>query len=380
MLLDGSKRPLRIMQLASTSEMGGAERMICFLVQTLPPDVVQSYVGCLLGSGELLERSAPYCSEVIHLRFTSFLSLRGSHNLYRFLKSNRIDILHTYGLRADTIGRLVGKLAGVPVVVSGIRSTDPWRKWYHTFLDRLTSPCVDLFISNSQAGKDAAIQREKFNTERIRVIYSGLPAQSDTSQPLPETVSNLPSSAYPVITVLANIREMKGHADILNAMPAILKKFPNTMLIFAGRDDSNGAIKKQALTLGVAEHILFPGYVRNTTALLEQSHIFCLPSHWEGLPVSIIEAMRAGLPIITTPVGGIPEMVTDRIECIMIPPGAPQRLADAVIELSSDTDFAQKLGSIARNRAHRMFSSETMVQNHISTYIELLDNKHEQKQ
>jgi glycosyltransferase involved in cell wall biosynthesis len=357
--------------------MGGTERMILFLVEHLDRKRFTPYVGCLQGGGVLLRRAEAAGVSAFHFGRPDGLSLAGIGKLVRFIREEKIDLVQTYGLRADTVGRLAAKLGGAPVVISSIRSIDPWRKWWHVWLDRLTSPLVDLFISNSEAGRQATIRREGFAPERIEVVYSGIPAREI---PFAQRTAirrqfGVPDNAYPVVGILANLREMKGHADVIEALPAILEKFPTAVFLFAGRDDSHGAIEELARRRGVAHAIRFLGYVEDTPSVLAASDIFLLPSHWEGLPASVLEAMHAGLPIVTTHVGGIPELVRHEKEALLIEPRNATMLAESLCRLASDRDLARRLAAAAQAHAQQDFSIEAMVRKTEAIYEALLRRK-----
>ncbi len=371
------RRPWRILQLASTSDMGGTERMILFLVEHIDKERFSPTVACLQGRGELLRRAEVLGVPGEHFGTTKGLSLRGIARLFRFLKREQFDLVQTYGLRADTVGRVLAKLSGVPVIVSSIRSIDPWRRWWHVWLDRLTAPLVDKFISNSEAGRQATIEREKFAPERIEVVYSGIPPREIPIEHRAEIRRSLgvADKAWPVIGILANLREMKGHRDVIEALPLILRDWPDTVFLFAGRDDSDGAIARLAEERGVAHAIRFLGYVEETPLLLAAMDIFMLPSQWEGLPASVVEAMHAGLPIITTSVGGIPELVRHEKEALLVEPGNPTALAAAVTRLAADPGLAKRLGEAAKRRAQECFSIETMVRRTAEIYEALLAKK-----
>lgn len=371
------RRPWRVLQLASTSDMGGTERMILFLVEHMDREQFTPYVGCLLGSGELIKRAAPHCSGVEHFGFKSFFSASGFIRLVDFIRTNQIDLVQCYGLRADTVGRLAAKVAGARVVVSSIRSIDPWRGRHHSMLDRLTAPLVNIFIANSDAGKQATVQREGFASARIRVIYGGIPAREIPRDRRDQIRRELGLSDHnnPVVGILANIRDMKGHRDVVHALPQILARRPNAVFLFAGRDDSNGEVKELAEELKVDHAIRFLGYVHETERLLAAMDIFMLPSHWEGLPASVLEAMHAGLPIITTPVGGIPELVRDNLEAVLVSPGKPDELAQAVVALAEDWPRRARLAKAAEKRAQTEFSLEQMVRRTEEVYLELLQKR-----
>lgn len=369
--------PHRILQLASFSTMGGTERMILFLVEAMDRARFESHVCCLIGNGDLIRRAEPICAGARHFQFHHPLDPRGIRALIRYLRDHRISLVHTYGLRADIAGRIAAKWAGVPVVFSGIRSIDPWRKWHHTLADRLTARAVDLWVSNSEAGRQATIAREKFPPDRIKVVYSGLPHREvprDRRNDIRRSLG-IEASAFPVVGILANIRDMKGHADVVRALPAILRECPGAVFLFAGRDDSQGAIAAQAAAAGVDHAIRFLGYRADTLPLLAAMDIFMLPSHWEGLPVSIIEAMHAALPVIATRVGGIPELITDGEDGLLIDAAQPAQLAAAVTRLTRDDTLRKSLAQAALARAQRDFSLQAMTSQMETLYAEWIGRK-----
>lgn len=351
--------------------------MILFLVESLDPAQFQPYAGALIGSGELVERAAPYCRATRHFRFRNALDPGGFLRLVRFIRQHEIDLVQTYGLRADTVGRLAARLGGASVVFSSIRSIDPWRKPHHTMLDRLTSSMVDLWVANSQAGRQATVTREKYPVGRIEVVYSGLSAREIPVAQRSELrlKYGLGPEDYPVIGVLANLRDMKGHCDIIKALPGIRDKLPRAIFLFAGRDDSEGRIAQLAVQYAVADSIRFLGYVRETHELLAIMDVFMLPSHWEGLPASVLEAMHAGLPIITTRVGGIPELVRDHQEALLIEPSDPAAIEHAVTAMTEDSELRDRLSTAAHSRAISEFSSAHMADRMQHLYLQWLNRK-----
>jgi L-malate glycosyltransferase len=369
--------PYRILQLASTSDMGGTERMVLFLAEALNKNLFETHVACLIGSGELLNRAAPHCKSVRHLQFRGLFDPQRFIHLIEYIREHRIELVQCYGLRADTAGRIAAKLGGARVIVSSIRSIDPWRRWSHTFIDRMTAPLVNFWISNSEAGKQACIKRERLPADKIHVVYGGIPSRDiprgDKDQIRRDL--NIEPDVFPVIGILANLRDMKGHRDIIQALPAILRLKPDCVFIFAGRDDSNGAIERMARETTVSHAIRFTGYVADTTRLLAVMDMFMLPSHWEGLPASILEAMHAALPIIATRVGGIPELVRNGEVALLIAAGQPDQIANAVIKLSSDWPLRARLAKAAEVRAQTVFSLEQMVHKTEDLYANALRPK-----
>jgi glycosyltransferase involved in cell wall biosynthesis len=225
-----------------------------------------------------------------------------------------------------------------------------------------------------EAARQATVQREGIRPDRISVVYIGVPPRDIPRERRDELREQLgiPDGAYPVVGILANLREMKGHRHAIAALPAILQQFPNTHYLFAGRDDSNGAVAQFARELNVQNHISAPGFVQNSAEALAALDVFLLPSDWEGTPVSILEAMQAGVPVIATRVGGIPELVRDNQEGVLIEPKQPDQIARAVIDLTNDWPRRARLAKAAEARALTTFSIDQMTSRMEALYEQLL--------
>jgi glycosyltransferase involved in cell wall biosynthesis len=167
---------------------------------------------------------------------------------------------------------------------------------------------------------------------------------------------------------------MKGHRHAVAALPAILKQFPKAHYVFAGRDDSNGAVAQYARELNVQDHISAPGFVDNSAEVLAALDLFLLPSDWEGTPVSIIEAMQAGVPVVATRVGGIPELIRDNREGVLIEPKQPDQIASSVIDLTNDWPRRARLAKAAEARALTTFSIDQMTNRMEALYATLLNS------
>lgn len=336
--------------------------MILWLVEALDRSRFTPVVGALFGGGELIERSkeAGVAAEHLHFRFP--FDPAGIARLVRFIRRERIDVVQTHGLRADSVARWAARLGGARAVISTIHSIDPEKPLPHVLLDQITAPLVSRFVAVCEAAKNARVSREKLDPRRIDVVPIGLPPRSIPRDQRDEIRAELgvASDATPVVGILANLREMKGHRDVIEALPAILERLPQTVFLFAGRDDSQGQVEKLARARGVAHAIRFLGYYRDTARLLAAMDLFMLPSTWEGLPVSILEAIHAGVPVIATRVGGIPEIIRDGREGLLIEPRRPDQIAGAVIRLTENWPLRAEISRAADLRAQTVFSLSSM--------------------
>ena len=350
--------------------------MLLHFLQNSDKSKFEYKVFSLLGSGILTEECRKIGIEAKTFGVRNLLKFSNLISLIKAINRGKFHLIHSYGLRADLVARIFTKKrkTGYPILVSGIRSIDPQRKKIHIFLDRLTSRRVSLFISNSEAGRQVRIRREKFPAEKIVTIHNGIPIS--LKHPI-ERRSEIRkkfnfSEEEILIGHISNIREAKGHADILQAIKSLVREFPNLRFIFAGRDDSKGKIPNLVKELNISEFVRLLGFVSDPEEILCAIDIFILPSHWEGFPASILEAMLYSLPIVASNIGGIPEMIKDRFNGILIPPKSPYHLAEAIKKILLDKDLALKIKQNARKTVEEKFNVAGMTNLIEKYYLELL--------
>jgi glycosyltransferase involved in cell wall biosynthesis len=163
----------------------------------------------------------------------------------------------------------------------------------------------------------------------------------------------------PAVLFLGLITERKGVFDLVRAMPAVLSSHPDCRFVIAGNGKLD-ALRAEAEKLGVLPSLETPGWITGAekTALLERASLFVLPSYFEAMPMSLLEAMAHGLPCIASRVGGIPDVMADKVEGLLLPPGKPDAWAEAVKDMLSDSLLAQAMGRAARDRVVGQFSAE----------------------
>lgn len=355
-------RPLRILQIASTSQMGGAEHMILQLVRHADPARLKVDVLALMGTGPLPALATQAGAVGTGWGVRRIADPRLPFRMRRFLKENRFDLVHCYGLRAELLTRWPARSLGIPVI-SSISSPDPWRKWPHVMLDRLTAGGVTAWISVCEAGRQTRIRRERFPADRIHVVLNGIP-----DEPPPDAAAraqarerwSLPDET-PVLAMIANLRAAKGYPDLIEALAVLRRRFPGVICLCAGRDDSAGAIPALARERGVDSNMRFLGFVTDPAAVLAAADLSVLSSHWEGCPINLLEAMRAGQAAVATRVGGIPELIEDGREGLLVPPREPGQLAAALASLLEDPARRRAMGQAARERFLNLFTVEKMV-------------------
>lgn len=290
-------------------------------------------------------------------------------HLIGLLRKRQPDILHIHSRRgADLWGPIAGHLRGVPVVLSR-RVDNPEPRW----LARLRYGLCREVITISKGIREILIS-EGVPADRITVVPSGMDFSryqgSCDSSWFTETFPG--TSPGPVIGMVAQFIERKGHRDLLAALPKILEAFPNTRVLLFGRGPLQEDLERECRELGLADAVQFAGFREDLERILPCLDLVVHPAHMEGLGVALLQAAAAGRPIVAAPVGGIPEIVRSGETGMTAPPGDSRALAGAMLTLLRDPDRAWSLGEAAREHVRQHFSLESMVAGNLAVYRRIL--------
>jgi glycosyltransferase involved in cell wall biosynthesis len=287
------------------------------------------------------------------------------------------DVLHTHaGIAANTLGRPAARAAGVAVVshmhIENYFPASPWRAAVHRALDNATARLCARIVAVSEDTRRALV-RQGYPVRRLEVVHNGLDVAS-----LPSADGNglraelgIPDGA-PLVGEIARLCDVKGQRELI----AALAELPEARLVLVGRDLEQGGayaerLERQAEELGVRDRVVFAGYRDDPHAVLRQLDVVALPSWTEGLPLVVLEALAHGRPVVATPVGGTPELVTDGVTGLLVPPRDPHALAAALRRLLDDPELARRLGEAGRERVAQDFSASKMGQRVLEIYEEV---------
>ena len=277
--------------------------------------------------------------------------------LWRHLRRLRADACHTFNFTCNTLALPIARAAGIRVRVNGRRGASPASPTGLTrrFLDLMSRLSSTVYVCNSRAGARALEGEEGVPAARITVIENSVcvPASAaDVARQPPRGV------------VVANLYAYKGHADLLDAL-ASLDAPPRVCLV--GDGPERDAIAARVRAYGLEGAVELAGAVPDASRLLTGYQFAVLPSHQEGLPNAVLEAMAAGLPVIATAVGGVPEILANGVTGLLVRPHAPAELAAAIARLTADAALRVRLGAAAR-RAAALLGPERAAARHESVY------------
>jgi glycosyltransferase involved in cell wall biosynthesis len=264
--------------------------------------------------------------------------------LWRHLRALRPDVCHGFLFTCYTHVLPLAWAAGVPVRVNGRRGASPPTPTgvVRAVLDFAGHRATSGYVTNSRALAAELVRREGVPARRVEVIPNGVELPERTADP-----SRRPARGI----VVANLLAYKGHADLVEAL-ALLATPPPVDLVGDGPERERLTALVRAR--GLEDVVGFAGPVPDARPLLADHQFAVLPSHGEGLPNAVLEAMAAGLPVVATSVGGVPDVVTDGVTGILVPPHDPPALAAAIERLAADPGLRARMGAAARRAAARL--------------------------
>lgn len=301
--------------------------------------------------------------------------LEGARQLPQFirgLQTRRPDIFHahlTWPL-ACKFGLVGAIMARVPVIVVTVHLFVEFPLNLSIFVQqRLIAARVGRYLPVSHYVARRLHQTLGLPARKIRVIHNGVDiAQFDRSTHDAVRTELFEKEERPVVLTAARLDEQKGHRFLLEAATQV----PEAQFILAGDGPLRASLEAQARSLGLEGRVRFLGYRTDIRDLLKRCDVFVLPSLYEGLPLSILEAMSTVKPVIATQIGGIDDAVIPGETGLLVPPGDPVALALAIRSVLADQPWARRLAFAGRARVEQCFSAEKMVQQVTNVYIELL--------
>lgn len=352
-----------ILYLITELDTGGAENMLFELASRVDRKKYSVSVCCLAGRGEIGQKLENAGIRVIYLGMRGKWDFPALFRLVKILGREKPRILHTFLFHANFMGRIAGRLAGVPAVISSVRVSEKEQK-LHLLGEKLTAPlaakitCVSSDVMEFMAG--IGLPREK-----MTVVPNGIDLGRFREAFLPEEVKrelNIPEAAKVVGTV-SRLSHQKRLDRFLDCAGMVLEKAPGVFFVIAGRGPLEEELKERAGKLGISGSVRFLGLRSDVPRLLSAFDVFMLTSSWEGMPVALLEAMAAGKPAVASAVEGSSEVVLHGETGFLCPPGDVRMYAFFVLKLLNDGRLRREAGRKARDRARCYSSGEMALQN-----------------
>ena len=310
------------------------------------------------------------------------LNLRQPFNLFhilRYLRLHRPQLLHTQLEFADILGTVAAKILGIPSV-STVHTLDAFpekksawgRMKLRWFLLGKYCNCV---IAVSEKTRLHYLQSGRLHQDKVITLYNGVDISrfknTDASQiAKTKQALRLPLDSKVIITV-AVLREPKGIQFMIEALPAILEQFPDVHYLIVGDGEYGAALSDLATVLDIKKHITFAGHRTDIPDLLACCDIFVLPTLKDALPTVLIEALAAERPIVASDVGGVPEIIENGVNGLLVAPGDPSQLADACLQLLKDNELISQIVLAGSKTVRQRFNIDSQIEQLSGMYEEL---------
>lgn len=310
--------------------------------------------------------------EVFGLGRTSRLDPKPWRPLIKTLRSRPVDVLHAHKFGSNLWGSVIGSLARVPVIVSHEHTWSYEGNRPRVLLDRnVVGRLSDAFIAVSEHDRRKMIDVERIPPERAILIPNGIPG------PRPRTGSDVRAGlgippAAPVAGAIGNLRPQKAYAHLIEAAARARDRIPGLRVLIAGDGPEREALDARIAELGLRETVTLLGSRADVGDLLAAMDVVVSSSSFEGSPLALMEAMAASTPIVATAVGGVPDLVVDGETGLLVPPGDPGRLAEALTRVLGDPGLAQRMGEAGAQRQRLEFDFAGMVGRVEDLYARLL--------
>jgi glycosyltransferase involved in cell wall biosynthesis len=351
---------LRVMFLTTSMPVGGAETLLVNLVRRIDRARFAPEIVCLKEAGplgETLSAEMPVYSDLLAGKF----DLRVLPRLWKLMHSPRAGAVITVGAGDKMFwGRLAARLAGVPVVASALHSTG-WPDGVGK-LNRLLTPWTDAFIGVADAHARHLVENEGFPAEKVHTIHNGVDCERFAPQDAAAVRAELEIAAdAPVVGILAALRPEKNHELFLAGARRIHDSLPLTRFLVIGDGPRRAELESLAAKLGIAHAVRFLGSRHDVPQLLAACDLVALTSHNEASPVSILEALSTGCPVVASNVGSVHETVVDGETGRLFPAGDLDQFAVASIDLLKNHPARCRMGALGRERVRQHWSLDAMV-------------------
>ena len=375
-LVPNPKRPLKALFVITSMPVGGAETLLVNLLRNFRPSHIVPSIACLKEKGPLGDEIAKEFKLTEHWLKGKY-DLRVLPRLADHIRKEKIDALISVGAGDKMFwGRLAARFASVPVICSALHSTgwpDGVGRW-----NRWLTPITDAFIAVAKPHGQFLVDFEKFPASKVAVIPNGV--DTIRFQPNHESRSQVRKDLglapdTPLVGIVAALRPEKNHTLFLNAASKVIGEIPKAHFVIVGDGSERTKIENTIAAMNLGKKVSLLGTRSDTPRLLAAMDVFALSSHNEASPVSILEALSCGVPVVSTRVGSVAESVHDQRNGFTVEPGDRDALAERIQYLLMNKETAEMMGNVGREHVQSHGSLETMVRMYEHLIHSIFDRK-----
>lgn len=369
---------IKILHVIGGGEFGGAEQHLLSLLKHMDQSVFEIYVASLF-----TKPLAPLVEEqgipVFVFPMRNKIDLRPIREMASLIQREGFHIVHTHGVRANLIGRMAARKAGVKNIVTTVHSVlafdyeSSFAKLVNRVCETSTRGMTQRFITVCEL-LARGLSAEGVNPQKIITVHNGL--EIDKYNPelpsLPVRQEFSIKSDSVVLGIVARLHPVKGHSLLLEAVADVARDYPHLILLIVGTGPDLIKLENMAKGLGIEKNVIFTGFRQDIPQIIASLDILVLPSFSEGLSLTVMEGMAMKKPVLATRVGGTPELITSGLNGLLVPPADSKALAEGIRYLIGNPNKAVEMGVAGRQTIESSFTADIMAAKTAEVYTELI--------
>jgi glycosyltransferase involved in cell wall biosynthesis len=364
---------MNVVQLMASPFLGGPERVVLGLARALPATCKTVFLSFAEGgrARPLLERAAEMGFEAVELHENFPHIFRAAREVADHIRRLRGDVLCCSGYKPDVLGWLAARQAAVPVVsIAHGWTAATWRVRVNEWLDKRVMRRMDRVVCVSEAQAEK-VRGSGVRPERVVVIRNAIDAEK-FDHPDPEYRQKLlalfPQPPSRVVAAAGRLSPEKGFDQLIAAAASVIQSDPGTGFVLFGAGPLRGDLERVVRERSLENRFMFAGFRTDVESFLPWCDLVVSSSHTEGLPVNVLEAQAAGVPVVATAVGGTPEVIEDGVGGYLVPSGDPAALADRIGVLLRNESERRAMGERGRRRVREEFNCEGQAEQYLRLF------------
>jgi glycosyltransferase involved in cell wall biosynthesis len=358
---------MRVLWVYKVFDVGGAEQLLLEVLPNFGPSVEVIPVAVDGATGTMAVQYRNAGLSPIDLCASGPLDVSWVWRLHRLIRRLRPDLVHFHSPLPAALGRPILVATGVPIVYTE-HNIWPNYSWATRWANVATYGMNDASLAVSAGVRSSQARTRVGRVARgTRIVRNGIDVEAVRGGAEPP--ADLP---HPVFGVVGHLRRLKGVDVFLQAARLVVAEMPEAMGIIVGSGEDEADLRILSTRLGVDASVDFLGYRSDARRLMRALDVFVVPSRHEGLPVALLEAMTLGRPVVATAVGGVPEVVRDGVNGLLVPPEDPAALAEGIVRLLRDHELASRLAARAVETVEESFTAARAGEQILAVYEQVL--------
>ncbi len=375
--------PYRVLHVIDHLGAGGAQEVVCQLIKYGQGRLFQPEVATLYGHGHYWDLLRSWGVPVYSLSSIGFWRAFPlmAPRLFRLLAQDRYDVVHAHLTGANILAIVLAALQGVPLRLTHDHTHDEFRslsvvpRWLDAQANRLNHHVIAV----SSSIRAFLCREEGVSADKISVIYNAVdllrfsPNNDLTAPQEGRRKWGLPPEAL-IVGGVGRLHYQKNFRLFLEVAAEVCKRVPQAFFVIAGEGAEMPALEELSRQLGIASRVRFLGFVKEMPELYECLDLLLLTSHFEGTPLTVLEAMAMGVPVVASRVDGVAEVLQDGQDGMLVSPGRGDLFVEEICRVLDDPDLRRGLARAGQEKARRQFSAEAMVRRVEDLYRRYLEN------